>query len=137
MKDHLIDVVIFVVFLFFLLYLSAVDAAPKDLRIPIKIPGTDDTFLPPDIVEIRTYFLTITMALLAFAAKEIYSAFMKSKDTTAEDIREIKKDLHILLNQMGILSEQMKNKPGKEEVTKEIVDRVQREVEYVSKIQGR
>lgn len=131
------EVLLLIIFLIILMLATHAWGEVKNLRVPIKVPGVDDTFLPPDIVEIRTYFITIVLGLLGFAAKEIYQAWNRSKDTTTEDLREINKNVNIILRHLSVIEEQLKNKPSRDEVTKELVDRVQREVQYVSKIQGR
>lgn len=122
-----VSILIFVVFFCFDLF------AAKEMRVPIEI--AKDTYLAPDATEIRGYFLTIVIALVGFAAKELYQAFQRAKDTTASDINELKKDVRTILNQQALMMEQMRNKADKIDVTKEILDRVQKEMEHASRLQ--
>lgn len=133
-KPGAYDFFIFLTLLSLLLWgLQSFAQKTKDLRVPI--PVGENTYLAPDMTEIKGYFYTILIALAGFLAKEIYSAYKKSKDTTSEDIKEIKKDMHVLINQNQLLFEQMKNKADRIEVTREILDRVQKEIEHASRLQ--
>ncbi len=100
----------------------------KELRVPMEIPGAQGNYLAPSLDEMRGYFITIMVALLAFLAKEIYFWFRRRNDTTAQDLIELKKNDMIIMNKLELILEKISHKADKHEVTKEIVDRIEREL---------
>lgn len=105
----------------------------KTTSVPIEIPGTKD-YIAPQINEIKGYFITICLGLLAFFAKEVFVWFKQRNNTTQEDLIELKRNDMIILNKMDMVLEQLKHKPDRNEVTMEILDRVQKEIEHAAKI---
>lgn len=94
----------------------------------MEIPGVQGNYLAPSIDEMRGYFITIIIALLAFLAKEIYFWLRRRNDTTAQDLIELKKNDMIIMNKLELILEKISHKADKHEVTKEIVDRIEREL---------
>ncbi len=86
------------------------------------------------MTEIRGYFFTIVIALMAFFAKEVWVWFKSRNSTVQEDMIELKKNDMIILNKLEMISEQLKYKPDRNDVTREILDRVQKEIEHATKI---
>lgn len=111
--------------------LSITSNAAKEVRIPMEIPGAQGNYLAPNIDEMRGYFITIIIGLLAFFGKEIYVWFRSRNDTTAADIIELKKNDMIISNKLDLIIEKLSHKPDKIEVYKEITDRIERELRDV------
>lgn len=107
--------------------------AQKDARLPIPIQGSN--YVAPDINEIRVYFITGLIGFIIFVGKEVWAQYKKSKDTTAQDIHQILMNQERVANQIDGIKEQLKYKPNRDEVIKDIIDTVRREMDHVSKIQ--
>ncbi len=95
---------------------------------PMEIPGAQGNYLAPSMDELRGYFITIMIALLAFFAKEVYFWFRRRNDTTSQDLIELKKNDMVIMNKLELILEKISHKADKHEVTKEIVDRIEREL---------
>lgn len=100
----------------------------------MEIPGAPGNYLAPNTEEIKGYFITIMVALLAFFGKEVYAWFRKRGDTTAQDLIELKKNDMILMNKMDLILEKLSHKPDKVDVTREIIDRVEKELHREPKV---
>jgi hypothetical protein len=90
-----------------------------EAAIPIQVSNTD--YIAPQIQEIKGYFITVCLGLLAFLAKEIYSWARNRNSTLAEDLIELKKNDMILMNKIDMILSELKHKPDREEVLKEIL----------------
>lgn len=114
--------------LLMLLSITSEAQRQREVRVPMEIPGVQGNYLAPSIDEMRGYFITIIIALLAFLAKEIYFWLRRRNDTTAQDLIELKKNDMIIMNKLELILEKISHKADKHEVTKEIVDRIEREL---------
>lgn len=94
----------------------------------MEVPGAAGNYLAPNVDEIKGYFFTIMVALLAFFAKEVYFWFRKRNDTTAQDLIDLKTNDMKIMNKLDLIMEKLNHKADKHEVTKEIVDRIEREL---------
>lgn len=88
--------------------------------VPIQV--TREDYLAPQVNEIKGYFITICLALLAFFAKEVYSWLRNRNSTMAQDLIELKKNDMILLNKIDMIISELKHKPDRDEMLKEILN---------------
>lgn len=60
------------------------------------------------------------LAMLAFFAKEIYSWLRSRNSTLSDDLIELKKNDMILMNKIDMILNELKHKPDRDEMIKEI-----------------
>ena len=92
----------------------------------MEVPGAPGNYLAPDVSEMRGYFITIIIGLVAFFAKEVYVWFRNRNDTTHADLIELKKNDMIIMNKMDLILEKLQHKPDRIEVYKEIHDQIEK-----------
>jgi hypothetical protein len=98
----------------------SVARATREASVPIQI--TQNDYLAPQVNEIKGYFITICLALLAFFAKEIYSYFRNRNSTVAQDLIDLKKNDMILMNKIDMIMNELKHKPDRDEMLKEMLN---------------
>ncbi len=102
------------------------EAQRRKVEAAVPIQLTDVDFIAPQVNEIKGYFITICLALFGFFVKEMYSWLKSRNSTLGQDLIELKKNDMIMLNKLELIQHELRHKPDREEVLKEIINYLER-----------